>query len=73
MNATFTRLYADADGESHFEDLTTDLKLVDFAPGEPPLFPPTPLRRRTSFLEHHPDGTVTGILSGSKSLCSDIG
>ena len=34
---TCTRLYADADGESHFEDLGIDLALTDYAPPAPPL------------------------------------
>src|SRR5438874_1279803 len=37
MFAHFTRLYADSAGESHFEDLTEQLKLVDLIPSAPPL------------------------------------
>lgn len=33
----YTRLYADADGESHFEDVSVELSSVDFAPPAPPL------------------------------------
>jgi hypothetical protein len=33
----YVRLYADADGESHFEDVDVTLNLVDFAPPAPPL------------------------------------
>ena len=32
MNATYTRLFSDDSGESHFEDLTIELSSVDFAP-----------------------------------------
>jgi len=37
MHFKFTRLYTDASGESHFEDVATELGLVDFAPPAPPL------------------------------------
>ena len=37
MNAIYTRLFADADGESHFEDITVELALADFAPATPPM------------------------------------
>ena len=35
--ATYTRLYADAEGESHFEDVEIDLTLTEYAPPAPPL------------------------------------
>jgi hypothetical protein len=35
--AHYVRLYADQDGESHFEDLSTPLSPVDFAPPAAPL------------------------------------
>jgi hypothetical protein len=38
MIGHFTRLYADSDGQSHFEDLDAELNLTDFAPSEPPLY-----------------------------------
>lgn len=34
---TYTRLYADDAGESHFEDIEIDLALTDYAPPAPPL------------------------------------
>ncbi|HET8630324.1 MAG TPA: hypothetical protein VFL91_23135 [Thermomicrobiales bacterium] len=37
MQGRYTRLYADAEGESHFEEVATDLLPVDFAPPAPPL------------------------------------
>ena len=37
MKVTYVRLYADADGESHFEDVEAELAPVDFAPPAPPL------------------------------------
>ena len=33
----YTRVYADADGESHFEDVDVAMNLVDFAPPAPPV------------------------------------
>lgn len=33
----YTRLYADANGESHFEDVKIEFASVDFAPPAPPL------------------------------------
>ncbi len=35
--STYSRLYADADGESHFEDIEIDLASTDYAPPAPPL------------------------------------
>lgn len=35
---TYTRLYGTDDGESHFEDIESDLALTDYAPSAPPLF-----------------------------------
>ena len=37
MKATYTRLFADADGESRFEELTVELALDNFAPATPPM------------------------------------
>ena len=34
---TYTCLYADAQGESHFADVEIDLTLMDYAPPAPPL------------------------------------
>jgi hypothetical protein len=33
----YTRVFADIDGESHFEDVEVEMKAVDFAPPAPPL------------------------------------
>jgi quercetin dioxygenase-like cupin family protein len=33
----YTRVYSDADGESHFEELDIQFQTVDFAPPAPPL------------------------------------
>ena len=38
MRAEYVRVYADADGESHFEDLNVDLEERDFAPPAAPAF-----------------------------------
>ena len=37
MKVMYVRLYADAEGESHFEDVEAELAAVDFAPPAPPL------------------------------------
>jgi len=37
MQYKFARLYADASGESHFEDVEAEFALADFAPPAPPL------------------------------------
>ena len=34
----YTRLYSDASGESHFEDVEIDLASSDYTPSAPPLF-----------------------------------
>jgi len=35
MKVSYTRLYSDADGESHFEDLEAELVAAEFAPPAP--------------------------------------
>lgn len=37
MRTRYVRLYADADGESHFSDEEMELKSVNFAPPAPPV------------------------------------
>ena len=37
MNAKYTRLYADAEGESHFENLEAELAATEFVPPAPPV------------------------------------
>ena len=34
---TYSRLYSDEHGESHFEDIEVDLTMTDYAPPAPPL------------------------------------
>jgi len=34
----YTRLYSDDHGESHFDDIESDLKLSEYAPPAPPLY-----------------------------------
>lgn len=36
--AHYTRIYNDAAGETHFEELSCELALTDFAPPAPPLY-----------------------------------
>lgn len=37
MKASYVRLFSAHDGESHFQEIETELKSVEFAPGTPPL------------------------------------
>jgi hypothetical protein len=37
MKTSYARLFADDNGESHFEEITLELALADFAPPAPPL------------------------------------
>jgi hypothetical protein len=37
MRTKYTRLFADEAGESHFEDITVELALANFAPTAPPM------------------------------------
>lgn len=37
QSATYVRLFADADGVSHFEDVQISLPAIEFAPPAPPL------------------------------------
>jgi hypothetical protein len=34
----YVRMYAGSDGETHFEDVTVDLKLGDYSPPTPPVY-----------------------------------
>ena len=38
IDMKIVRLYSDADGESHFEDVEIELDLIDYAPPAPPLY-----------------------------------
>ncbi len=35
---TYHRIFTDSEGESHYDEVTVDLKEMDFAPPAPPLF-----------------------------------
>src|SRR6185503_7495150 len=37
MKTNYTRLFADSEGESHFEDIIVELALAEFAPTAPPM------------------------------------
>lgn len=37
MKTNYARLFADEEGESHFEDITVELALADFAASAPPM------------------------------------
>ena len=38
----YVRLYADAAGESHFDEVTVDMRQVEYIPGKPPIDMSTP-------------------------------
>jgi hypothetical protein len=46
----YTRIYCDADGESHFEDVSVNVAPVDFAPPAPPLNMAAPLETERTIL-----------------------
>ncbi len=51
---TCTRMYSDAEGESHFGSTEIDLRAVDFAPPAPPLEVSEILEARHGFLSAPP-------------------
>ena len=52
---SYVRIYADAEGESHFEDVEVGLNLVEVAPGISPLFAsPFSQASRYAFLSAKP-------------------
>jgi len=55
----YVRVYADSIGESHFEDLTINLKEIDFAPPAPPI--------STSDLNPSPAYGFISVMPGWKS------
>ena len=55
---TYTRIYADADGESHFGDVAVDVAPVEFAPPAPPLHMAAPLEASRMILCVVPAGWV---------------
>jgi hypothetical protein len=58
----YTRIYCDAGGVSHFEDVQVEVAPVDFAPPAPPLNLAVPLEaERAVFCEFLRGGSVTGI------------
>jgi len=49
---TYTRLYSDKHGESHFEDVEIDLTLTEYAPPAPPLeLSSTTLAKQFGFMQ----------------------
>jgi hypothetical protein len=57
---TYTRLYSDAQGESHFGDVEIDLALTDYAPPAPPLS-----------LSSSVPATQFGFMNAPAGWCSD--
>jgi hypothetical protein len=56
MRTNYTRLFADDTGESHFEDITVELVLADFAPSAPPMGVSSPLAATQSAFIGGPAG-----------------
>jgi hypothetical protein len=54
----YTRIYRDAAGESHFEDVAVELTPVDFAPPAPPLNLAAPMEAERVVLCHAPRAWV---------------
>ena len=53
---TYTRVFTDEEGESHFEDVSSLLELVDFAPPAPPLHVAAPVEADRAILGVAPKG-----------------
>jgi len=56
MKATYVRLFSDDLGESHFQDIQTNLNATDFAPGIPNLFISNPLKASAASFFGAPSG-----------------
>jgi hypothetical protein len=71
QTARYVRLYADADGESHFSDEEMGLRPVTFAPPAPPVnlsaFTPT---KQFACLSTLLAGLATGILHRAANFSS---
>ncbi len=52
----YTRIWTDAAGESHFQDVEADLHATDFAPPAPPLDVSPPLQATRCLFVHAPAG-----------------
>jgi hypothetical protein len=80
----FVRIYADADGESHFEDLDVAFEATDFVPPAPPVLM-SPSRAATAYsIERVPPGwhgdwhpvpqrVLAAYLSGSGEMVASDG
>ena len=55
------RLYADAEGESHFEDIEFDMALIEFAPPAPALDVSDPLAATNVSWMRFPEGWRSGM------------
>lgn len=56
MKAVYVRLFSDDHGESHFQDIQSDLTATDFAPGIPNLFISTPIEASEASFFGAPSG-----------------
>ena len=58
MKTNYTRLFADSDGETHFEDITVELALANFAPSTPPMGVSRSMRATESAFIGGPTGWI---------------
>jgi hypothetical protein len=65
----YTRLYADADGESHFEDVEFAFNLMDFAPSAPPVHIASFSQAKPVVFLRAPAGFVRGTI---RPLCASL-
>jgi len=56
METSYTRLFADDEGESHFADITVELVLAEFAPPAPPMGVSSPLPATQAAFMNGPAG-----------------
>jgi len=69
MNTHYIRLFTDTDGESHFEEVETELTLTEFAPSSPPLGLSTPVNAsHVAFLRAPVDWIGDWHVSAARNL-----
>ena len=56
----YTRIYADTDGNSHFEDVAIEIEPIDFAPPAPPVHLSEPTEVKRSMFICLPEGWFGG-------------
>jgi hypothetical protein len=73
MQVEYVRVYADAEGESHIEDIAAELSLVDPGPSMPPLNLSAPWAATQAFVLHLPPGwDGPPHVSPQRQLCVNL-